>query len=718
MRLLCLGTASSLFLLASQSFAASSADPFSKLPLRFEAVTPNQWIAHGPGFAVAFTPQGAQVCLGTRGVRLSFEDSNPNARFQGDQKSAHPNNYFSGNGNHSADAFLRLRQVDVYPGIDVVYYGRGEGLEYDFELAPGADPSPIRMRFSGADRVSLNAGGDVVLTLDGKEITQKAPVVYQKRASGEVVGVEASYLAEDDGSIRLKLGDYDRDAALVIDPQVFFQYYLLGSGSDVPIGIAHDKNNTIYLAGYTYSTDFLLAGMPYTDNFPQNPTAVFVTVLNPLAPTADEELPYSGFFTGEFGNTLTAMNVDTNGIVYLAGTTGDILFPVTANAFSSNSGSNNAAIFIASLDTTQPGTAGLLYSTFFGGSMTDQVNGIEGVNGLIYVTGFATSTNFPVANAFQSTMVGGIYDAFVSVIDPSQTGSAGLIFSTYLGGTDEDVARSIVVAPDGQIWVAGETFSPDYPTTTNGYKQNYSGGGDAFLTRINLANLSITYSSYLGGSNQDQVKKILMDPQGRLALTGYTLSPDFPFTPTALQTFLNGTGDAFLTIIDPNVADFTQGLIYSTYFGGSDQDIAYDMVLDASGKYYLCGITISRDFPVLNALYPVSAGAGSDGWISVIDPSKAPAAELIYSSYVTSTGFQMANGVTVDSNGIIYLMGTAFGSVFAPGLPVPPPNSNTNVFLLVFALDQPSGLSGLPTPTVRKPPRSLGILMPDRPSRR
>jgi hypothetical protein len=502
----------------------------------------------------------------------------------------------------------------------------------------------------------------------------------------------------------------------------------LGSGSDVPVGIAHDKNNTIYLAGYTFSTDFLLAGTPYTINFPDNPTVVFVTVLNPLAPTADEELPYSGFFTGSFGDALTAMNVDDNGIVYLAGNTGDISFPVTANAFSTASGTNNEAIFIASLDTKMAGTAGLLYSTFFGGSMTDQVTGIEGVNGLIYVTGLATSSNFPVANAFQSTMVGGVYDAFVSVIDPSQAGAAGLIFSTYLGGTGEDIARSIVVAPDGQIWVGGETFSTDYPTTATGYKQFYSGGGDAFLTRVDPKNFVITYSTYLGGSGQDQIKKILMDPQGRLALTGYTLSDEcpgaapgclpFPVTANALQPFLNGTADAFLTILDPNVADFTQAVIYSTFLGGSDQDVAYDMVRDASGKYYLCGFTISRDFPVVNALYPVSAGGGTDGWISVIDPSKAPAAALIYSSYVTSTGFQIAYGVTVDSNGIIYLMGQAFGSVFAPGLPVPPPNSNTNVFLLVFQLDQPPGQPALPTPALRRAPRTSGVRVPERPSSR
>jgi len=705
MRLLRPGIASALFLLASQGFAASSANLFSKVPLRFESVNPNQWVAHGPGFALAFTPEGTQVYLGERRLGLTFENSNRSATLKGVHKSATQTNYFSGAESRTVDSYLRLRQTDVYPGIDVVYYGEGEALEYDFELAPGADPSRIVLRFGGADLVRLNASGELVLTLNGKEITQKAPVVYQRRDSGDVVGVESSYLVDDDGAIRLRLGNYDRNAALVVDPVVRFQTYLGGSGSDVPIGIGHDRNNTMYIAGYTFSPDFNLNGLPYTDVFPNNPTAVFVVKMNPLATTIDGIIPYAGFVTGQFGDTLKAMSVDNDGIVYLAGTTGDIGFPTTPTAFSSTEGGINARTFIASLDTNIPGKGGLTYSTFFAGTQTDEPTGIVAVNGKIYVTGFTTSDDYPVKNPVQTTRAGGIYDAWVAVLDPLQSGNAGLLFSTYLGGTGEDIARSIAVAPDGQIWVGGYTFSTDFPTTVGSYRPFYSGSGDAFLTRIDPTAAAVTYSTYIGGTGQDQAKKIILDPQGRVAITGYTLSTDFQVTLNAMQPAPAGKGDAFLTILNPNAPDFTTALVYSTYFGGSDGDIAYDMRRDSSGKYYLCGYTLSTDFPVLNALYPVSSDGGSiDGFVSVIDPSRAPSAALIYSSYITGPGFQVAYSVDVDSNGLIQVVGSAFGNVFAPGRPIPQPNSNTNVFYLVFELDSVPTQSSAPMPTLRRGP--------------
>ncbi|MGH9595116.1 MAG: hypothetical protein ACRD5L_18635, partial [Bryobacteraceae bacterium] len=168
----------------------------------------------------------------------------------------------------------------------------------------------------------------------------------------------------------------------------------------------------------------------------------------------------------------------------------------------------------------------------------------------------------------------------------------------------------------------------------------------------------------------------------------------------------------------PNAANSTQALVYSTFFGGSDQDVAYDMARDSSGKYYLCGFTISRDFPVLNALYPVSALGGTDGWVSVIDPSQPPSAALVYSSYVTSPGFQIASAVDVDSNGVIYLVGTSFGNVFAPGPLTPPPNSNTNAFFLVFQLDPLPGPASVTSTTLRRAPRTSGTRVASRPSTR
>jgi hypothetical protein len=262
-----------------------------------------------------------------------------------------------------------------------------------------------------------------------------------------------------------------------------------------------------------------------------------------------------------------------------------------------------------------------------------------------------------------------------------------LVASTYLGGGALDSPRSIAVAADGQVWVAGYTRSGDFPTTQNSFRPFYSGGGDAFLSRLDLNAMTLTYSTFLGGSGQDQATKILVDPTGHLAITGYTLSGDFPVTPGAFQGTQGGNGDAFLTILDPSAQDFTKALVYSTYFGGSDGDVPYDLRLDAAGKYYLCGYTLSLDLPVQNALAPVSELGALDGFVAVIDPAATPLKALVYSSYLTSPGYQIAYGVDVDANGIVYVTGTVLGDVFGGnGAHNAPPDSNLNVFVLAFSL--------------------------------
>jgi hypothetical protein len=195
----------------------------------------------------------------------------------------------------------------------------------------------------------------------------------------------------------------------------------------------------------------------------------------------------------------------------------------------------------------------------------------------------------------------------------------------------------------------------------------------------------VTYSTFLGGSGQDQVTKILVDPSGNVALTGFTLSSNFPVTSNALQSSQAGNGDAFLTILNPSAPDFTTALVYSTYLGGTDSDVAYDVRRDASGKYYLCGYTLSLDFPTQNALNPTSfPGNSIDGFVSVIDPAAAPLKALTYSSHITGPGYQIAYGVDVDAQGNIYVTGTALGDVFGGMGAAAPANSNLNVFLLVF----------------------------------
>jgi hypothetical protein len=695
-----MGLASGLCLVSVSGLAGPSSheasDVYARIPLRFEAMDANKWIAHGPGFGVGFRQDGTFIQFRDRGLKLSLEGSqthrNKGRHFEGLDKSPVQTNYF-GREFRAADAFGRLRQTGVYPGIDMVYYGKGQTLEYDFELAPGADPSQIRMRFEGADAIRLGPQGQVILQLGDRQVTQNPPVVYQrddqKGASQEIVGVPSSYVMEADGSIGITLGSYDPSRALVVDPTILFTGYLAGTSADVPIGIGHDKNGLIYLAGYSLSPDFPTVGTAYTGFFIPTTQQAFTTVMTPLDPNGNF-ITYSGFFSGNFGDNLTAMTVDSEGVFYLAGFTDDFFFPVTPNAYLT---SNGGVIreFVAVLDTKLPGMEGLTYCTFFGGTSNDQPTGIAVSGGIIYLTGFTTSTDYPVtANAYQSKLPGGSFDGYVAEIDPSKSGTAGLVASTYLGGSGQDTPRSIAVAADGQVWITGTTRSSDFPTTANSFRPFYSGGGDAFLSRLNLSAMTLTYSTFLGGTQQDQATKVLVEPSGHVAVTGYTLSNNFPVTPNAFQSKQAGNGDAFLTIIDPAATDFTKALVYSTYFGGSDSDVAYDMRLDAAGKYYLCGYTLSLDLPIRNALAPASDLGSVDAWVAVIDTAASPLNALVYSSYITGPGYQVAYGVDVDAQNNIYVTGTVLGDVFnGTGQPQPPPNSNLNVFLLVFRLSDP-----------------------------
>jgi len=689
MRLSLVGLASGLCLVSFPGLAAPSPshaqDVYAQIPLRFEALDAHKWVAHGPGFGVGFSQDGTFMQFGNRGLRLTLEGRNRAGHFEGLDKSAVPTNYF-GQDFESVDAFGRLRQADVYPGIDIVYYGQGQTLEYDFELAPGADPSRIRMRFDGADSIRLGSQGQVILSLGDREITQNPAVVYQRAADRQIVSVPSSYVMEADGSIGISLGAYDTSRALVVDPRILFTGYLSGTSADVPLGIGHDKNGLIYLAGYTYSPDFPSVGTAYTGFFLTNGQQAFTTVMAPLDPNGNV-ITYSGFFSGSFGDFLKAFTVDSEGVFYLTGYTDDFSFPTTPNAYLTANGGVRRC-FVSVIDSKLPGANGLTYSTFFAGTTMDIPTGIAAAGGKIYVTGYTSSKDYPVTNnAYQSTLPGGTFDGWVAEFDPSQSGTASLVASTYLGGGGPDTPRAIAVAADGQVWVAGYTRSGDFPTTPNSFRPFYSGGGDAFLARLDLNAMALTYSTFLGGNREDQATKILVEPSGHVAVTGYTLSKNFPVTASALQSTPGGNGDVFLTIIDPTAQDFTKALVYSTYYGGSDGDVAYDLRRDAAGKYYLCGYTLSLDLPIKNAISPVSALGALDGFVAVIDPGASPLNSLVYSSYVTGPGYQLAYGIDVDALNNIYVTGTVLGDVFAgAGNPKPPDNSNLNVFLLVFTL--------------------------------
>jgi hypothetical protein len=674
------------------AFAASPQKLLQTAPVQFEQSAGHQWTARGLGYAFRFENTGTAMRLGDSTLRMTFENSNPAAPFAGLNHSAHPTNSFRGKTYQRIENYTRLRRTGVYPGIDLLYYSRNGELEYDFEIAPGADPSPIGLSFEGADSLRLNDHGDLVLALGSKELIERAPSVYQRRASGELVAVEGSYRIGDDGKVRFHLGEYDRSAQLVVDPSVVYVAFLAGSSGDVGISVGHDPLGYIYVGGYTYSGDFPLGGQSYSP-IPFGEADCFIIKIDPYATDPTLVIVYSTYFGGVTGNDfLTAMKVDQAGIAYFTGNTNSSDYPTSGAAYSTTLGSLTHA-FMTALDTTQDSIYGEIYSTYYGGTTGNESgNGIFQLNGFIYITGFTNSTDLPTAGGFQGALAGSD-DAFVAKFDPTQQGMASLIFASYLGGGAQDWGRDIAADSNGLIYVTGYTFSSDMPYTPTAY-ESYAGGGDAFLAVIDPNASVVTYCTSFGGSTgYDEAKKLLVDLDGKhVTIAGYTLSTDLPVTQNAYQSVmpagsnldLSGNllgSNGFLAIFDMTALAPLKGLQYGTYLGGYGGEVIYDLKRDTQGNYYVCGYTLSRNFPVTNgAINTTTAGGGLDGFVTVLNPfAKAGTSQLVYSSYVTSPGTQTVYGVDIDIHGSVWITGMATGSIFPAGyetFPVSPSTGN------------------------------------------
>ncbi len=482
----------------------------------------------------------------------------------------------------------------------------------------------------------------------------------------------------------------------MVDPVLSYaEYFSSATGATVGISVKHDAQGLVYLAGYTYAVDFPTVGASY-QTAEAGDRDIFVVQLNLALASTTGAVIYSTYIGGSGADNLGGMTVDANGVMYMTGSTTSTDFPTSSSAYTTAI-TANTHVFVTVLDPTQAGTAGVVYSTVIGGSGTDdEGTAIALASGKIYIAGFTNSTDFPTINAYQPGLSYN-YDAFVAEIDPTQSGTASLLVSTYLGGTAQDIARSIAVDASGNVYVAGSTQSINFPITSNAYQTNYIGNQDVFLTELNFNTAALVYSTYFGGSSLDEAKKILIDPTGRVAMTGYTLSPNFPITQNALQTAFGGNGNAFLTILD--VTKASQGLVYSSYYGGDGGEVAYDMALDAYGRYYFCGYTLSLNLPVTSdAVNSTSAEGGGDGFIAVVDPT-AGLNGLVYGTYITGPGAQIVYGIDVypsvtdgtSNSGIrMFALGGSTSNVFPSSQAQSPNPGNLSAFFLVLQFPAPA----------------------------
>jgi hypothetical protein len=609
-------------------------------------------------------PKATDKQLSTRDVlRMKLIGANPEPKITGLERLPAVSNYFTGNDQTrwraNVPSYARVKYENVYPGVDMLYYGNQQKLEYDFVVGPGADPAAIGLAFDGADKTEIDAAGDLVLSMSGSEIRQGKPLCYQEVNGARRIISSRYVMPRDQTSIRnpqstirnqevrnpqsairnqvvgVEVGPYDTSRPLIIDPVLEYSTYLGGRGNDEGNAITVDSAGNAYVIGFTDSLNFPMANAAQSA-FGGGLQDVFVSKLDPTG----TRLLYSTYIGGNGQDNGSSIAVDSAGNAYVTGYTGSTNFPVMNALQPAKAGRFNA--FVAKLSPT----GGLLYSTHLGGSIGDYGSSIAvDSSGNVYVAGVATSPNFPLAGAIQ-TAPGGAADVYVTKLNPAGN---QLVYSTYLGGAGDDGATSLAVDSAGNLYVTGVTTSNNFRTASP--LQAAHGGGffDAFVAKLNPAGTQLVYSTYLGGSGEDRGFRIAVDPAGNAYVTGDTDSPNFP-TANALQRNYAGGVDAFVAKVNPSGTALT----YSTYLGGTSIEGGTAIAVDSAGSAYVTGFTGSTNFPTVAPLQQAFGGGSFDGFVAKLN---AAGSAMDYSTYLGGSGIDSGFGIAADASGNAYVMG-------------------------------------------------------------
>jgi len=577
-------------------------------------------------------------------LRMKLRNANPAAKITGTDELAGTNNYFIGNDpakwRTNVPTYAKVKYEGIYSGIDLVYYGNQRQLEYDFIVAPGADPRRIAFDVRGAKRIRRDAHGDLVLKVGEAEIRWHKPVVYQEK-DGARREIAARYALIDTNRVGFIVAKYDANRPLYIDPLIY-STFLGGNQVDAGYAVAVDSGGNAYITGETHSTNFPTMN-PLQPAYGGSGDA-FVTKINP----AGSALVYSTYLGGSGQEIGYGIAVDSVGNAYVTGYTTSSDFPTMNPLQPANGGSGDA--FVAKIN---PAGSALVYSTYLGGSQVEQGHGIAADSaGNAYVTGYTSSTDFPTMNPLQPSYGGDYYDAFVAKINP---GGSAFVYSTYVGGSGRDYGGGIAVDSAGNAYITGGTSSTDFPTMSPLQPVNAGGYYDVFVAKINPAGSAFIYSTYLGGSGDDGGSGIAVDSAGNAYVSGATASSNFPTTPGAFQTtYGGGSYDAFVSKLNPSGS----ALIYSTYIGGSGDDGGSGIAVDSAGNAYVSGETHSTNFPTTpSALKTVCnslCAENGDAFVTRLNPTGSA---LFYSTYLGGGNRDWGYGIAVDSVGNTYVAG-------------------------------------------------------------
>ncbi len=641
-----------------------STAPLKRLPLVFELNTgqfPDEtgFVARGEGYQARLAAHTAELEVKSKhtpdALRMRFKGAKP-VTPRGVNKLSGQSNYIFGNERsrwHTGiPHFERVSYSKIYPGIDLVFYGKDGQLEYDFIVAPQADPKAISLQFANAQGMRLDSRGDLLIEHNGGEVRQHKPVAYQN-VNGARQIIKSRFKLSAQKEISFELATYDPHQTLIIDPAISYSALLGGNSNDAGQALAVDAAGNAYVAGVTNSNDFPTTPGAYRTTLSGG--EVFIAKLNPTGTS----LLYATYLGGTGSDRAFGLAVDTAGNAYVTGATASPDFPISTGALRNTFASGEA--FVAKLNNT--GSA-LLYSTFLGGSGNETAYSlaVDGT-GNAYVTGLTSSSNFPTTQSALKRTIGGVFDAFVTKINPTAT---ALVYSTFLGGGGAETGFAISIDTAGNAFVAGSTGSIDFPVSANAYQKTFGGNtgqNDAFIAKLNNTGTTLTYATYLGGSGSDSAFGLAVDATGNAYVTGETAratsGANFPVTTGAWQAILGGgepPNDAFIAKLNESGS----ALVYSTYFGGNGTDKGVGIALDSANNAYVTGLTASTNLTAVGGGSGVY-GDNIDAFVAGLNPTGAA---LTYFSYLGGGSNDTGSALALSNTGEIYVTGASASAAF------------------------------------------------------
>jgi len=601
--------------------------------------------------------------------------------------------------------FGRVRYREIYNGIDLVYYGVAGAIEFDLEVASGADPADIAIAIDNAESVTVDSqNGSLAIAVKDGELRWKAPDAYQGHGPNRSV-VSARYVVSD-GEVRFALGPYDRTRPLVIDPVLMMSTLLGGGADDAGGGVVVNDAGEAFVTGTTVSADYPVTPGAY-DTTASTPSDAFVTRLS----GDGTSVVFSTYLGGNASDAGYAIALDDEGNVHVVGTTVSADFP-SVNAYQPSYIATQCVVFGPStrpcadafVAKLSPDGNALLYSTFFGGASDDVASAVAiGPMGHAFVFGSTTSADLPTLNAVDTTyepntcgfevVTSPCRDVFVTQF--STSGSA-LVYSTYLGGGIEDLPGRIVVDAANRATVVGMTNSDNFNVAAALQPLRAPGSCgigpisfscyDFFISRIAAGGGVLVFSTYLGGAGDDRGTDIALGPDESIWITGHTTSSNFPVmnpiqatlagpSPADAQCFPMGSSsntpcpDAVLARLNTTGS----ALLFSTYYGGVRRDESNAIAVDSMGRVTIGGMTHSFDFPlvdawqndyILNSCNIILPAVCGDAFIVAFSTG---AAGVSYSTYLGGFGSESVKGLAALADGSVIAAG-----VSGPDFPTTP----------------------------------------------